>query len=60
MYKTIYDFAAEMVQEVIKARGEAIDGQKELIEAYLSDEAVTELYNKIFRVLCDSMNKFGY
>jgi hypothetical protein len=55
MYKTVYDFAAEIAQDVIKARGEAINGQKELIEAYLSDEAVTELYKKIFKVLCDSM-----
>jgi hypothetical protein len=55
MYKTVYDLAAEIAQDVIKARGEAIDGQKELVEAYLSDEAVTELYKKIFRLLCDPL-----
>jgi hypothetical protein len=55
MLKTVYDLAAEIAQDVIKARGEAISGQKELIETYLSDEAVTELYKKIFRVLCDPM-----
>jgi hypothetical protein len=55
MVKTVYDLATEIAQEVIKARGEAIDGQKELIEAYLSDEAVTQLYKKILRVLCDSL-----
>jgi hypothetical protein len=55
MFKTVYDLAAEIVQDVIKARGEAINGQKELIETYLSDEAVTELYKKIIRVLCDPM-----
>lgn len=53
VYKTIYGHAAEMTQEVIKARGEAIGGQKELIEAYLSDEAVTTLYNKISKTLHD-------
>jgi len=52
MYKTVYDLAAEIAQDVIKARGEAINGEKELIETYLSDEAVTELYRKILRVLC--------
>jgi hypothetical protein len=55
MFTYVYDLAAQIAQDVIKARGEAIDGQKELIEKYLSDEAVTELYKKIFRVLCDSM-----
>jgi hypothetical protein len=55
MHKTVFDLAAEMAQEVIKARGEAISGQKELIEAYLSDEAVTGLYKKILRVLCDPL-----
>ncbi|WP_161793379.1 hypothetical protein [Cohnella kolymensis] len=55
MYKTMYDLAAEIAQDVIKARGEAIDGQKELIEAYLSDEAITELYKKIFSVLCNPL-----
>jgi hypothetical protein len=53
MYKTVYDLAAEITQDVIKARGEAINGEKELIESYLGDEAVTELYKKIFRLLCD-------
>jgi hypothetical protein len=43
MYKTIYDHAAEITQDVIKARGEAINGGKELTETYLSDEAVTNL-----------------
>jgi hypothetical protein len=56
MYKTIYDHAAEIAQDVIKARGEAINGEKELIETYLSDEAVTKLYKKIFRVLCEPIN----
>lgn len=46
MYKTIYDHATEITQAVIKARGEAINGEKELIETYLSDEAVTNLYKK--------------
>ncbi|EOO12405.1 MULTISPECIES: hypothetical protein [Bacillus cereus group] len=46
MYKTIYDHSAEITQAVIKARGEAINGEKELIETYLSDEAVTNLYKK--------------
>ncbi|SDN92205.1 hypothetical protein [Bacillus sp. OK048] len=44
MYKTIYDHATEITQAAIKARGEAIIGEKELIETYLSDEAVTNLY----------------
>jgi hypothetical protein len=35
MFKTVHDLAAEIAQDVIKARGEAIDGQKELIETYL-------------------------
>ncbi|MBP1154845.1 MULTISPECIES: hypothetical protein [unclassified Paenibacillus] len=52
MYKNVYDLAAEIAREVIKARGEAINGEKELIEAYLSDEAVTELYKKILILLC--------
>ncbi|WP_180953638.1 hypothetical protein [Bacillus sp. T33-2] len=56
MYKTIYDYADEITQAVIKARGEAINGEKELIETYLSDEAVTKLYKKIFRVLSDPFN----
>jgi hypothetical protein len=51
MYKTIYEHAAEITRDVIKARGEAIDGDKELIETYLSDEAVTNLYKKVFRGL---------
>jgi hypothetical protein len=55
MYKTIYDHAAEITQDVIKARGEAINGEKELIETYLSDEAVTNLYKKTFRVLSDQL-----
>jgi hypothetical protein len=55
MIKTVYEIAAEISQDVIKARGEAIDGQKELIETYLSDEAVTVLYKKIFKVICDPM-----
>jgi hypothetical protein len=49
MYKTIYEHAAEITRDVIKARGETIDGDKELIETYLSDEAVTKLYKKVFR-----------
>lgn len=53
IYKIIYDHAAEITQAVIKARGEAINGEKELIETYLSDEAVTNLYKKTFRVLSD-------
>jgi hypothetical protein len=53
MYKTIYDNAAEITRDVIKARGEAIDGDKELIETYLSDEAVTNLYKKVIRGLND-------
>ncbi|MFC9601761.1 hypothetical protein ACFTQL_29025 [Peribacillus butanolivorans] len=53
MHKTVYDHAAAIVQDVIKARGEAINGDKELIETYLGDEAVTELYKKTFRVLCE-------
>jgi hypothetical protein len=53
MYKTISDHAAEITQDVIKARGEAINGEKELIETYLSDVAVTNLYKQIFRVLSD-------
>ena len=55
MNKTIYDHAAEITRDVIKARGEAIDGDKELIETYLSDEAVTNLYKKTFRVLSDQL-----
>lgn len=55
MYKTIYDHSAEITQAVIKARGEAINGEKELIETYLSDEAVTNLYKKIFRVLSNQL-----
>jgi hypothetical protein len=55
MYKTIYDHAAEITQAVIKARGEAINGEKELIEAYLSDEAVSKLYQKTFRVQYDHL-----
>jgi hypothetical protein len=55
MFKTVYDLAAEIAEEVIKARGEAINGEKELIETYLGDEAVTELYKKVFRLLCDPM-----
>jgi hypothetical protein len=31
---------------------EAINGEKVLIEAYLGDEAVTEVYKKIFSLLC--------
>ncbi|MGG4264530.1 hypothetical protein [Peribacillus simplex] len=46
MQKTIYDHATEITKAVIKARGEAINGEKELIETYLSDEAVTNLYKK--------------
>lgn len=53
MYKTIYDHAAEITKDVIKARGEAINGESELLETYLSDEAVSNLYKKIFRVLSD-------
>jgi hypothetical protein len=53
MYKTIYDHAAEITKDVIKARGEAINGESELLETYLSDEAVFNLYIKIFRVLSD-------
>jgi hypothetical protein len=56
MYKTIYDYATEIVQDVIKAKGEAINGEKELIETYLSDEAVTKLNKKILRVLCEPIN----
>lgn len=55
MYKTIYDHSAEITQAVIKARGEAINGEKELIETYLSDEAVTNLYKKTFRVLSNQL-----
>ncbi|WP_312472275.1 hypothetical protein [Neobacillus sp.] len=55
MYKTIYDYAAEITQDVIKARGEAINGEKELIETYLSDEAVSKLYKKIFKVQYDHL-----
>ncbi|MGG3889591.1 hypothetical protein [Metabacillus fastidiosus] len=51
MYKTIYEHAAEITRDVIKASGEAIDGDKELIETYLIDEAVTNLYKKVFRGL---------
>lgn len=46
LQKTIYDHATEITKAVIKARGEAINGEKELIETYLSDEAVTNLYKK--------------
>lgn len=53
MYKTICDQAAEITQNVIKARGEAINGEKELLETYLSDDAVTKLYKKVLRVLCE-------
>lgn len=38
MYKTIYDHAAEITKDVIKARGEAINGERELLEIYLSDD----------------------
>ncbi|MEH7503141.1 hypothetical protein V7152_14220 [Neobacillus drentensis] len=55
MYKTIYDHAAEITKDVIKARGEAINGESELLETYLSDEAVSNLYKKIFRVLSDQI-----
>jgi hypothetical protein len=55
MYNTIYDHAAEITQAVIRARGEAINGEKELIETYLSDEAVTNLYKKTFRILSDQL-----
>lgn len=55
MYKTIYEHAAEITRDVIKARGEAIDGDKELIETYLSDEAVTNLYQKVFRGLNEQL-----
>ncbi|MDN3019926.1 hypothetical protein PH210_27675 [Paenibacillus sp. BSR1-1] len=55
MYKTIYEHAAEITRDVIKARGEAIDGDKELIETYLSDEAVTNLYKKVFRGLNEQL-----
>ncbi|MEH7418955.1 hypothetical protein V7266_27375 [Neobacillus drentensis] len=58
MNKTIYDHAAEITRDVIKARGEAIDGDKELIETYLSDEAVTNLYTKVFRGLNEQL--FSY
>jgi hypothetical protein len=46
MYKTISDHAAEITQDVIKARGEAINGEKELIESCLSDVAVPTYINK--------------
>lgn len=55
MYKTVYDLAAEITKDVIKARGEAINGEKELIEAYLGDDTVTELYKKIFQLFCDRL-----
>lgn len=46
MYKTIHDHAAEITKDVIKARGDAINGESELLETYLSDEAASNLYKK--------------
>ncbi|QED47977.1 hypothetical protein [Cytobacillus dafuensis] len=53
--KTIYDHAAEITRDVIKARGEAIDGDKDIIEIFLSDQAVTNLYKKVFRGLNEQL-----
>jgi hypothetical protein len=63
MAKGFYEVAAEIVQEVIKARGQAISGagstgawQKDLSAIYLSDDAVVELYKKVLKTVEGSHN----
>lgn len=57
--KASYEVAAEVVQELLKARGQAISGinsivtQNELINKYLSDEAVAAAY----KVAIDAINQ---
>lgn len=57
MSKPYYEVAAEIVQETLKARANAIagmdyvQGQKDLIETTLSDSAVTALYESVYKAL---------
>lgn len=57
MSKGTYEVAAEIVCELLKARGQAIAGighaglMKDLIDKYLSDEAVAKTYKEIFKAV---------
>ncbi|MGO4495878.1 hypothetical protein AB4114_08195 [Paenibacillus sp. 2RAB27] len=57
MSKAFYEVAAEVVQEVFRARSQAIAGvehlpsKKELIEKYLSDEAVVATYDVVTKAI---------
>lgn len=57
MAKTFYEVAVEVIQEVVNARSQAIAGidsvsvKKELIEKYLSDEAVAATYNTVIKTI---------
>jgi len=61
MSKTSYEIATEIVSELLKARGQAIAGthpsiMEDLIEKYLSDEAVAKTCKEIFKAINESFN----
>lgn len=63
MSRSTIEIAAEIVQELLKARGQAIAGiehvssQCELIKEYLSDEAVAQTYKTIFKAVNDPLDE---
>lgn len=60
MSKTFYETAAEIVSELLKARGQAIAGighaaaTVDLIDKYLSNEAVANAYKEILKAINES------
>lgn len=62
MAKGFDEIASEIVQEVVRARGQALSGvsqggvQDALVWKYLSDDAITELYRKVLRTLKETYN----
>jgi len=63
MSKSTLEIAAEIVQELLKARSQAISGiehvasTRNLIEEYLSDEAVVKTYKEIFKAVNRPMDE---
>lgn len=60
---SVVELAAEIVKSVVEARGEAITSgeigatwKERLIKDHLSDDAVTELYKKVYRTVNDCFN----
>ena len=63
MSKSVFEITSEIVQAVVRARGQAIAGSGEsrtskerMIDEYLSNEAVVATYKEIFKAINDMMS----